>query len=328
MARRSNARVWQSLGGATFRERARYHLARWAPLLAVAFLTYLAFPPHIGVGTPVPATGEITKRAVVAPFSFEVRKTAEEIAREGESRALTAQPVYRFSPTAYDSSLAAARGFFADLEKAAEIAGPDSVAAAIATRLRLGSEETRFLTDSTNRRQVQEVSTHFLAEALSRGVADAGAIRGEVSPTIALRRGETERIVPRDSILTFADLMEQAEAAGINLPTAVGQRTLRRLVGAFYHPTIVLDPLVTAARRERLRGSVDPVKYSVRTGERIVRAGEPITEEAHAKLATLLEEHRRRGTGGLAIRSAAGALLFNALVLSGFWLLILLPGLN
>jgi hypothetical protein len=186
----------------------------------------------------------------------------------------------------------------------------------------LGPEETRFLTDSTNRRQIQELSTHFLAEALSRGVADAGAIRGEVSPTIALRRGETERIIPRDSILTFADLMEQAEAAGLNLPTAVGQRTLRRLVGAFYQPTIVLDPLVTVARRSQLRGSVNPIKYSVRTGERIVRAGEPITEEAHAKLLTLLEEHRRRGSGGLAVRSAAGALLFNALVLSGFWLLI------
>ena len=323
MARRSHPRVWESWGGASFRERVRFHLARWAPLLAVAFLTYLAFPPHVGVGTPVPSVGQISKRAVVAPFAFEVRKTPEEIAREGESRALTAQPVYRFSPTAYDSSLAAARGFFADLAKAAEAGGSDSVAAVVASEVRLGPEETKFLTDSTSRRQIQEVFTHFLAEALSRGVADAGAIRGEVSPVIALRRGETERIIPRDSILTFADLMEQAEAAGINLPTSVGQRTLRRLVGAFYHPTIVVDPLVTASRREQLRGSVDPVKYSVRTGERIVRAGEPVTEEARAKLLTLVEEHRRRGTGGLAFRSAAGALLYNVLVLSSFWLLIL-----
>jgi putative nucleotidyltransferase with HDIG domain len=323
MARRSQPRVWESWGGASFRERVRFHLARWAPLLAVAFLTYLAFPPHVGVGTPVPSVGQISKRAVVTPFAFEVRKTAEEIAREGESRALTAQPVYRFSPTAYDSSLAAARGFFADLAKAAEAGGSDSVAAVVASQVRLGPEETKFLTDSTSRRQIQEVFTHFLAEALSRGVADAGAIRGEVSPVIALRRGETERIIPRDSILTFADLMEQAEAAGINLPTSVGQRTLRRLVGAFYHPTIVVDPLVTASRREQLRGSVDPVKYSVRTGERIVRAGEPVTEEARAKLLTLVEEHRRRGTGGLAVRSAAGALLYNVLVLSSCWLLIL-----
>jgi cyclic-di-AMP phosphodiesterase PgpH len=322
MARRSTARVFEGLDGASLRERARYHLARWAPLLAVAFLTYIAFPPHIGVGTPVPAIGQISKRAVVAPFAYEVRKSPEEIAREGESRALMAQPVYRFSPTAYDSSLAAARGFFAELEKAAEKGGPDSVTSTVAARIRLGPEETRFLTDSTNRRQVQEISTHFLAEVLSRGVADAGIIRGEVSPTIALRRGESERILPRDSVLTFADLMEQAEAAGLNLPTAVGQRTLRRLVAAFYQPTIVPDPLVTVARRSQLRGSVNPVKYSVRTGERIVRAGEPITEEIHAKLVSLLDEHRRRGSGGLAIRAAAGALLYNALVISGFWLLI------
>jgi putative nucleotidyltransferase with HDIG domain len=323
MARRSSARVGDRWVGGSLQERVRFHLVRWAPLLAVALLTYLAFPPHVGVGIPVPSAGQISKRNVVAPFAFEVLKSPEEIAREGESRALTAQPVYRFSPTAYDSSLAAARGFFAELARAAETGGPDSVEAVAASRVRLGPEEISFLSDSTSRRQIQEIFTHFLAEGLSRGVADAGAIRGEVSPVIALRRGEGERIVRRDSILTFADLMEQAEAAGINLPTAAGQRTLRRLVGAFYHPTIVLDPLVTAARRQQLRGSVDPVKHSVRTGERIVRAGEPITEEARAKLTTLLEEHRRRGTGGLALRSAAGALLYNAMVLSAFWLLIM-----
>jgi len=322
MSQRPSAQFWESWLWASPGERIRYHLARWAPLLAVALLTYLAFPPPIGIGAPVPAVGEISKRAVVAPFAFEVRKSPEEIAREGQSRALTAQPVYRFSATAYDSSLASARGFFADLERAGESGGPDAVEAAIGSRVRLGPEETRYLVDSTSRRQLQEVATHFLAEGLQRGVADAGAMRSEVSKDISLRRGETERIVPRDSILTFADLMEQAEAAGTNLATAAGQRTLRRLVGAFYRPTIVLDPFVTTARREQLRGSVDPVKYSVRTGERILRAGEPVTDEARAKLISLREEHRRRGTGGLAVRSAAGALLYNAIILSAFWLLI------
>jgi hypothetical protein len=323
MARRVSTEAWYSWAGASLGERIRFHLIRWAPLLAVAFITYLVFPPPVGTGAPVPAVGEISKRAVVAPFAFEVRKLPEEIAREGQSRALTAQPVYRFSATAFDSSMAVARGFFADLERAAEAGGPDAVEATVASRIRLGPDETHYLADSTSRRRLQEVATHFLAEGLQRGVADAGAIRSEVSKDISLRRGDTERIVPRDSVLTFADLMEQAEAAGINLPTAVGQRTLRRLVGAFYHPTIILDPFVTTARREQLRASVDPVKYRVRTGERILRAGEPVTEEARAKLRSLREEHRRRGTGGLAVRSAAGALLYNAIVLSAFWLLIL-----
>ncbi|HET9465719.1 MAG TPA: HDIG domain-containing protein [Gemmatimonadales bacterium] len=322
MPERPSAPFWDSWTWASPRERVRFHLVRWAPLFAVAVFTYLAFPPPTGMGAPVPAVGEVSKRAVVAPFAFEVRKSPEEIAREGQSRALTAQPVYRFSASAYDSSLAAARGFFAELERAQEAGGPSAVEAAIASRVRLGPEETQYLVNPASRRQLQEVATHFLAEGLQRGVADAGVIRSEVSKDISLRRGETERIVARDSILTFADLMEQAEAAGTNLPTAVGQRTLRRLVGAFYQPTIVLDPFVTTVRREQLRGSVDPVKYTIRTGERILRAGEPVTEEARAKLRSLREEHRRRGTGGLAIRSAAGALLYNAIVLSAFWMLI------
>ncbi len=322
MPNRPSTQFWESWIWASPGERIRFHLVRWAPLVAVALLTYLAFPPPTGMGTPVPAVGEVSKRAVVAPFAYEVRKSPEEIAREGQSRALTAQPVYRFSASAYDSSLAAARGFFAELERAGEAGGAAAIEAAISSRVRLGPEETRYLLDSTSRRQIQEVATHFLAEGLQRGVADAGAIRGEVSQDISLRRGETERIVARDSVLTFADLMEQAEAAGTNLPTAIGQRTLRRLVGAFYHPTVVLDPFVTTVRREQLRGSVDPVKYSVRTGERIVRAGEPVTEEARSKLISLRQEHRRRGSGGLAIRSAAGALMYNAIVLSAFWFLI------
>lgn len=322
MPERRSAHFWDSWIWASPGERIRFHLMRWAPLTGVALLTYLAFPPPIGIGAPVPAIGEVTKRAVVAPFAFEVRKSPEEVAREGQSRALTAQPVYRFSATAYDSSLTAARAFFAELERAGEAGGAAAVEAAVASRVRLGPEETEYLANPSSRRQLQEVATHFLAEGLQRGVADAGAIRSEASRDISLRRGEVERIVPRDSILTFADLMEQAEAAGTNLPTAAGQRTLRRLVGAFYHPTIVLDPFVTTARREQLRGSVDPVRYSVRTGERILRAGEPVTEEVRAKMISLREEHRRRGTGGLALRSAAGALLYNAIVLSAFWWLI------
>lgn len=322
MPDRPSAQFWESWIWASPGERIRYHLVRWAPLAAVAILTYLAFPPPIGIGAPIPAVGESSKRAVVAPFAFAVRKSPEEIAREGQSRALTAQPVYRFSATAYDSSLAAARTFFSQLERASEAGGPAAVEREVASRVRLGPDETRILADSSSRRLLQEVTTHFLAEGLQRGVADAGAIRSEASRDISVRRGETERIVSRDSILTFADLMEQAEAAGTNLPTAAGQRTLRRLVGAFYRPTIVLDPFVTTARREQLRGSVDPVKYSVRTGERIVGAGEPVSEEARAKLLSLREEHRRRGTGGLALRSAAGALMYNAIVLSAFWLLI------
>ena len=92
------------------------------------------------------------------------------------------------------------------------------------------------------------------------------------------------------------------------LEDPAGQRTLRRIVGAFYHPTIVPDPTLTTARREQLRASVDPVRYGVRAGERIVGAGQPVTEETRAKLiapAPGARPARRRAASGRRARSAA-----------------------
>jgi hypothetical protein len=307
--------------GETLSDRVRYHAIRWLPLLATALVTYVLFPPPAAVLSRVPDVGQRADRTVVAPFPYQVRKSTDELAREGEARALTAQPVYRFSPTAYDSALAAARDFFTDLDRASA-QGPELVRAVAATQAHLGPDETRYLADSASRRAMRELVTHFLGETLSRGVADAGVVRGEASRQLTLRRNDAERVVARDSILTFADLMEQAEVAGIVLEDPVGQRTLRRLVGAFCHPTIVPDPLLTSARREQLRASVEPVRYGVRAGERVVTAGQVVTEEQRAKLIALHEELQRRGSEGFWTQGAVGGLLYNALVLSVFWLLI------
>ena len=140
---------------------------------------------------------------------------------------------------------------------------------------------------------------------------------------MSLRRSETERVVPRDSLLSFADLMERAEAAGSAIDNPAGQRAVRRLVGAFYHPTIVPDLALTSARREQLRASVDPVKYYVSAGERIITVGQPVTEVARAKLDALQKEVATRGSGHPLLRGAAGALLYNAVVMAAFWLLLL-----
>jgi putative nucleotidyltransferase with HDIG domain len=300
----------------------RFHLVRWLPLAGAALVAYLVFPPPAVVVTNVPEVGRVAERTVVAPFSFETRKTSEEIASEGESRALSVRPVYRYSPTAYDSALGSARSFFAELERADQ-QGTDLLRAVAATRASLGPAETEYLAVESHRRRVQATVTHFLAEMLSRGVADAGVLRGEPGRQVSLRRGDTERVVPRDSILTFADLIERADAAASGLDEQVGRRTVRRLVSTFYHPTVVQDLALTSSRREQLRASVDPVKYHVSAGERITTEGQPVTEVGRAKLAALMAELARRGSGHPLLRGAAGSLLYNAVVMSAFWLLLL-----
>ena len=300
----------------------RYHLLRWLPLVGTAVLGYALFPPPAVVVTALPAAGQVAGRTVVAPFSFETPKTPEEISSEGESRAFSVKPVYRYSPTAYDSALAKARSFFAELERA-EQQGPDLLRAVAATRVNLGTQETEFLAVESQRRRGQAAVTHFLAETLSRGVADAGVLRAEPSRQVSLRRGEIEKVVARDSILSFADLMERAEAAASAIESPAGQRVVRRLISAFYHPTVVPDLALTSSRREQLRASVDSVKYYVSAGERIMTAGQPVTEVGRAKLKALQAEIARRGSGHPYLRGGAGALLYNGVVLAAFWLLLL-----
>jgi putative nucleotidyltransferase with HDIG domain len=306
----------------TLGESIRFHLARWLPLAGAAIVGYAFFPPPAVIVTSIPAAGQIAGQTIVAPFSFETPKTAEEMTSEGESRALSVRPVYRYSPTAYDSALAKARSFFAELERA-QPQGPDLVRAVATTRVGMTGPEASYLAIEMQRRQAQSSVTHFLAEMLSRGVADAGVLRGEPSRQISLRRGEVERVVPRDSVLSFADLLDRAEAAASAIPSPDGQRLVRRLVAAFYQPTIVPDLALTASRREQLRASVDPVKYYVGAGERITTLGQPVTEVGRAKLAALQTEIANRGSGHPMLRGAIGALLYNAIVMAGFWLLLL-----
>ena len=142
------------VSGRSLGESLYFHLVRWLPLMGAAVVGYLLFPPPAVVITNLPDAGQVAARTVVAPFSFETPKTPEEISSEGESRASTVRPVYRYSATAYDSSLARARSFFAELERAQQ-QGPDLLRAVAATRVSLGAGETEYLTVEPQRRQVQ-----------------------------------------------------------------------------------------------------------------------------------------------------------------------------
>ena len=141
--------------GRSLGESLRFHLVRWLPLVGAAVVGYLLFPPPAVVISHLPQAGQVADRTVVAPFSFQTPKSPEEISSEGESRAFSVRPVYRYSATAYDSALVRARSFFAELERAQQ-QGPDLVRAVAATRVSLGAGETEYLTLEPQRRKVCE----------------------------------------------------------------------------------------------------------------------------------------------------------------------------
>src|SRR2546426_5171527 len=75
------------------KDQVRYHGERWAWVLGLALLAYLAFPSSAGEAAPLLETGKFADRDLIAPFTFAVSKSDEELAREAEELAATVKPI-------------------------------------------------------------------------------------------------------------------------------------------------------------------------------------------------------------------------------------------
>ena len=300
------------------------HVTRWALLLMVALVTQLAFPAPSVVTIPAWPVGATADESVVAPISFVVRKTADEIAEEQSARAQEVPPVYRFDATARDSAVAALGRFLALVDAAAP-SGPAVVARAGETRsVRLSPDEAAWLARSPSRGAMADSLVRFVGGMLSDGVADAGQVRAEPSQSVALIRGDRERLVPRSSLITFSDFVERSDRAAVPEDDALGQRVFRRIAASFFRPTIVFDQELTASRRGQRRLGVDSLRFALTAGDRIVDQGDVVTAEVRDKLMALRNELRQRGRADVLSRGFAGGWLANTLLLAPFWLLLLL----
>src|SRR2546427_756615 len=88
------------------KDQVRYHGIRWVWVVLLAALAYVAFPSSATNVEPLPV-GTPADHDVVAPFTFPVNKSDEELAREAEELAGTVKPIYQFQDRALDSAGAA-----------------------------------------------------------------------------------------------------------------------------------------------------------------------------------------------------------------------------
>jgi hypothetical protein len=156
------------------------------------------------------------------------------------------------------------------------------------------------------------------------GVTGPGVLQVEQSREIIVRRAGTESSVNRDAVLTFAHYLNRAKSLHPDAGSSVGDVLYLKLIRQFFRPTLVLNRLETERRRNELRGSVDPSKYIVRAGDRIVARAEVVTNEAHERLQALHQELLRRGAATTySVRGVFGPLLRDMMILSIFWVLML-----
>src|SRR5881296_1211538 len=137
-----------------------YHGRRWAWVPGLALLAYLVFPSSATNVEPL-AVGTLADRDVIAPFTFPVNKSDQELAREAEELAGTVKPIYQYQDRALDSAKITMHAFFSSVETAADQGGgaPAILQVAKPYGLALGAPEAAYLNKGGKR--------HALERALS-----------------------------------------------------------------------------------------------------------------------------------------------------------------
>src|SRR3989442_1139396 len=305
------------------REKIRYHATRWVWVPFLALVAHVSFPSGAADVAPLLEPGARSDKEIVAPFNFVVNKSEDELQREAEELAASAKPIYEFRQRAYDSTATTMAAFFSAVDAAADQGQQAIIGAAGEFGVPVTPQEAAYLSKGGKRRALQQALQKLFDRTLAQGVTGPGVLQVEQSRELIVRRGSTESSVSRDQVLTFAHYLSRAKQLHPDAGSSVGDVLYLKLVRQFFRPTLIPKQLETERRRNELRGSVDPSKYIVRAGDRIVAPHEVVTNEAHERLVALHQELLRRGAATTySIRGVVGPLLRDTLLLSIFWVLL------
>ncbi len=277
------------------KEQLRYHGSRWAWVVGLATLAYVVFPSSATNVEPL-VVGTPAEHDVIAPFTFPVNKSDQERVREAEELAGSVKPIYQYQERALDSAKIAMHAFFSSVETAADQGGAAAILqVAKGQGFALGVPEAAYLAKGGKRHALEKALSEVFDRTLALGITGPGVLQVEQAPELIVRRRSGEQSVPRDQVLSYAQYLVRARAIHPDRGSSVGDQLYVRLAGHFFRPTLIPNTLETERRRDELRRSVDPSKYIVRAGDRIVGAHEVVTNEAHEKLVALHSDLVRRG---------------------------------
>ena len=301
------------------RSRLAFHGARIGLAAALAVLTFVLFPSSPAIDFPIYEVGSVASDNVIAPFAFRVLKTQAELEGERSGVARAVEPVFDYRTAALDSARQSLSGFAGALAQAANTT-PDMATvavqrAAVSWGMRLTASQAAYLAVPRRRDAVFQTLDRVFDRWLRAGVTSSGAL-DSVHGAIVLRSGTDERRLPSDSIATFAMLVSRARLVHPDPGSAVGDSVYMRLLATFFRPTVVANPAATEARREEVRRAIEPAKYEVLAGEKIVGANEVVGREQNEKLRALhdaVDKYRgeQRGSGRV-----VGSVLFDFLLVA------------
>lgn len=238
-------------------------------LILVLVIINLLFPVRTNV-VPVLKVGSIADKDYIAPYTFAIRKSKEELDEERRQAMESTPPVFRLDQDAREKALEDLAIFFKSYEKV------DSL-----TKITIKSREKDF----------KKMADDIIVQIMNRGlVEDLSTIAVDPKREVSVIKGSSEE--KRTGILDVKSAIMLTKERGIELLEGdeEGVKGLVEIVSRSLHPNLIYMKEETDERRRVAADNIKSTKGVVLKGEMIVRAHDPITEDAIEKLTSLAIE--------------------------------------
>jgi putative nucleotidyltransferase with HDIG domain len=292
-------------------------------LLSAAVLIEVAFPFQSQPDLVSWNEGEIADEDVLAPIDFDVRKSDDEFRQERTAAANSVPSVYDHQPENADRSIAEATAFLEAISTALEGVGDDAqryqAVRGVLEQYRVPVSENRvtLLSRSDLRQQLLGAITRAYRTLLRPGAVRVSDLGVTSTTMVVLRTEDGERRVQGDSLQTIQQFYSRAAARAPAQFGLAEHRLYQYLLIRFTSPTIVFNHDATQTVRNEAQEAVNPIKYPVLAGERIVTAHERVGPDEIERLNAL--RTALVGTGAKrSARAKAGGMLYNLLLLVVF----------
>ena len=271
---RLNSKLWDARLWVESRDPRRFTIAMFAILVVgLTLIIWSAYAP----GRDSFAVGEVAPQTIVAPRSLTYEdKAATDVLRKQAADAV--EPVYRLNPAALGAVEADVSTLLARLN---EVVTGTTTPVTGTTAASTGTTTAGLggTTPLSSRERLRQVAPRSISDATLDYLltADAEAIAAIAQEVHAALQGVYSREVTEASLASEAKALRSL-ADGLSLAPEA-RDAVYELGIAFLRPNEVLDRARTQTLRDEASRAVAPIMATIAKGERVVAAGEPITEQ-------------------------------------------------
>ncbi len=258
-------------------------------LLLALSLLYLVSHPR--TEKPALKEGDIASRDVIAPFTFPILKSEEDLSLEREAAVEGVLPVITLDGEKSQGIVDTVEVFSKKIAKLGKSKEPAANRIEILRGFAPGlTEETLVVLLSSQGTRVIEQLKHIVETVLEMGLLqDKGAVPLGRERRIVLRAQDREYTKGLDEILDMKEASDFLKRKGLTLFPRDEDlfKGLVELATYFLKPNLTSDIEETERRRQAAGAEVKVSRGLVLKGEMIVRAHDPITKDVADKLRSL-----------------------------------------